>query len=505
MFRLLNTDRKIENSNIKTPLRRGMLAAMLLVIMIAGTGEALVQYAISRITSHADVINISGRQRMLSQLITKEVLLIAYELPSDITRTRQRIAFAFDELTQNHQRLTAIDDSIWVGAAIKVSQRYKKLSVYYVNMVDVLMLFNRLTDQQLTLDDPQFSHVLNTLLDNEREFLTIMNQIVFQYAQQSTRQVSQLRIVSVFLYGVLVVAVVLISLLAVRPLLRKVIASYRKIEYQKSKLEGVNEQLNELVDELSQTQVMLLDAEKNSLLTSAIGGISHDVSTPLGICITTTSHLQDKLNQLSELVNSETIKKSELLAFIEGAGEGLKLQQSNLARARDLMSNFKQIAVDHGCAESREINLGFYLDDIVMSLTPRLRKTDHEIFINCPKDIIFDSYPFAFYQIFTNLIINSLIHGFENMRSGKIFIDVNYYQGQLNILYQDNGCGFGKGIREKIFEPFFTTKKGQGGSGLGTHIVYQLVTEQLAGEISCESDTDAGVCFTINIPVQLKS
>lgn len=171
----------------------------------------------------------------------------------------------------------------------------------------------------------------------------------------------------------------------------------------------------------------------------------------------------------------------------------------------ELIIRFKQIAVDQGSEQKREINLKDYINDTVSALGPKLKHCPHKVRVNCADDIELNTYPSAFYQIFTNLIMNSIIHGFEEQLNGIITIDVeNLRNEKILITYHDNGKGFNKNIENRIFEAFFTTRKNQGGSGLGTEIIHKLVIKDLQGKITCRSIEGEGTSFIIEIPKELK-
>ena len=137
-------------------------------------------------------------------------------------------------------------------------------------------------------------------------------------------------------------------------------------------------------------------------------------------------------------------------------------------------------------------------------MQPKLKKTKHEVTVNCPEDLALNSFPGAFSQIISNLVMNSLIHGFEEMEAGEIAFDAAEDNGSVVFTYRDNGKGMDEKDLAKIFDPFFTTKRSQGGSGLGMHIVHNLVTQTLGGSISCESEPGEGVMVRIQIPMMEK-
>lgn len=194
------------------------------------------------------------------------------------------------------------------------------------------------------------------------------------------------------------------------------------------------------------------------------------------------------------------------MSYLKTAQESSEMILGNLQRAADQVKSFKQVAVDQTSDEKRTFRLNNYLHGVLLNLHPKLKRTHHQIGINCPDDLELESYPGAFSQIFTNFIMNSLIHAFAHTEHGEMTIDVTIpSEGKLCLRYRDNGRGMSEDERAKVFEPFFTTKRSQGGTGLGLHIVFNLVTQRLNGTIRCESELNVGTTFVIDIPFVKKS
>ncbi len=180
--------------------------------------------------------------------------------------------------------------------------------------------------------------------------------------------------------------------------------------------------------------------------------------------------------------------------------ESSELLRSNLVRASELTRSFKEVAVDQTIDDNRQFNVCEYIEEILLSLKPELRNTQHHINLYCDQKIDISSYPSAFSQIITNFFMNSLIHGFDKFYPGQITVHVVDERETLKLIYEDNGKGILKSHLPKIYEPFFTTNRSGGSSGLGLHIVYNLVTQKLKGNINCESRINDYTRFTVNIP-----
>jgi signal transduction histidine kinase len=280
-------------------------------------------------------------------------------------------------------------------------------------------------------------------------------------------------------------------------------------------LQRFNENLEQLVQqrttELSQaladlkaTQNKLVESEKMSALGGLVAGVAHEINTPVGIGITAASLLADKTTEFFETYKSGQMKRSQLEKFLDTAMQSSSMVLSNLNRAADLIQSFKQVAVDQSTEEQRTFNLNQYLSEVLISLRPKLRTTHHQVKIRGDEAIALYTYPGALSQIITNLVMNSLIHAYLPQDAGHLVFDFKQEHDQIIFEYSDDGKGIPKEHLSKIFDPFFTTNRGQGGSGLGLHIVYNLVTQKLNGTIECKSQMGVGTTFIIKLPSQVR-
>lgn len=275
----------------------------------------------------------------------------------------------------------------------------------------------------------------------------------------------------------------------------------QRIRERTSRLEEINSQLKLEMREREQAEKQLLRTEKMASLGDLVAGVAHEISTPLGVGVLSASFLNDITNDYAKNIHLEPLKSAELEKYLRNAAESSSMILSNLKRASDLLNSFKQVAVDQSGDEQRIFNVKTYIDEILVSLHPKYKRTGHKIIVHCPESLEIKSYPGAFSQILTNLVMNSLIHGLDGVDSGKINLNLSPENGNLLIRYSDNGKGMEKDTVKKMYDPFFTTKRNQGGTGLGMHIVYNLVTQKLKGEIECESSVGNGACFLITIPI----
>lgn len=194
------------------------------------------------------------------------------------------------------------------------------------------------------------------------------------------------------------------------------------------------------------------------------------------------------------------MKRGDFEEYLGTCEEATKLLNSNLNRAGELVRSFKQVAIDQSVETLRKFNFRHYLDEVLLSLRPVLKNTRLSVLVDCDDDIVVNSYPGAFSQILTNLINNSLLHAFEEGEVGEILVKFIEAGNSWHLCYTDNGKGIENDNLDRIFEPFFTTNRERGGSGLGMHIVYNLVNQKLKGMITCESLLGKGTTFNISIP-----
>ncbi|WP_199290115.1 HAMP domain-containing sensor histidine kinase, partial [Leptolyngbya sp. FACHB-36] len=259
-------------------------------------------------------------------------------------------------------------------------------------------------------------------------------------------------------------------------------------------------QLEQTLHNLRQAEAHLIQTEKMAALGGLVAGIAHEINTPIGIGVTAASLLAEKTAALSDYFQRGTMKRSELEKFLDVAQQSSRLTLANLNRAAELIQSFKQVAVDQFSESQRMFNLNAYLQEILLQLSPKLGLTKHTIEVHGDRHLSLNSYPGAFSQIVTNLVMNSLLHAYAPDDRGHITLTLSQTEEQVILEYADDGQGIPPENLSKIFEPFFTTKRGQGGSGLGLHIVYNLVTQKLDGTIQCESQPFEGTRFVIRLP-----
>ena len=279
--------------------------------------------------------------------------------------------------------------------------------------------------------------------------------------------------------------------------LKEEIETRRRTE---SELVHKTTELEKTIDTLSMAQGKLVESEKLAALGGLVAGITHDVNTPIGVGVTATTYLHDRIQDLGKRFEDKSLNANDMKAFIDEGNQSIELLHNNLNRASELIASFKQIAVDQASEAIRTINLKTYLKEIITSLKPKLKKAKHDIHIECDDNILLKVPAGAISQIFTNFLMNSILHGFDAMEDGKINIIIEDKGDKVAIEYSDNGKGVSPEQLDMLFEPFYTTKREEGGSGLGTNIAFNLVKQTLNGEITASSEQGNGLTYQLEFP-----
>lgn len=272
-----------------------------------------------------------------------------------------------------------------------------------------------------------------------------------------------------------------------------------KHRYQRD-LEKANEELKISLETLERARDQLVQSEKMVALGELVAGVAHEINTPVGVGVTAASFLDAKTSEFKKIYTTGELKRSELENYLQTVEEVSNSILINMERAAELISSFKQVAVDQSSENRRQFNLNEYIHEILLSLRPRYKKTGHVIEVKCDPDIELNSFPGAFSQILNNLIMNSLIHGFQDIEKGIMRIDITREGDRIVFVYKDNGKGMTEEQNEKAFDPFYTTMRGKGGTGLGMSIVFNLVTQTLKGSIDCQTSPGQGVRFIMKFP-----
>ncbi|MFZ3287318.1 MAG: GAF domain-containing sensor histidine kinase, partial [Telluria sp.] len=254
--------------------------------------------------------------------------------------------------------------------------------------------------------------------------------------------------------------------------------------------------------QLQDAQAQLVSQEKLAALGSLMAGVAHELNTPIGNSLLIASTMQEKAARIEQLMSGPGLRRSELAAFVDDSQTAATLVMRGLTSAADLVNSFKQVAVDRTTEQRRQFKLQQVCHEVVATMMNRIRGTGHRIELALPESVAMDSYPGPFGQVLTNLINNALLHAFPPGRGGCMRLSASTAcEGRVLVEFHDDGCGIPAEHLGRIFDPFFTTRLGQGGSGLGLSISYNIVTGLLGGQITVRSSAAQGTSFLLDLPL----
>lgn len=275
----------------------------------------------------------------------------------------------------------------------------------------------------------------------------------------------------------------------------------QRINERTAELAGRNEELANVLANLQRMQEQLVQADKLSSLGSIVAAVAHELNTPIGNALTVATTLQDLNKDFSQAVE-HGLRRSVLDEFQSNCQQAADMLLRNLQRAAELIRSFKGVAVDRTSSQRREFELAEVVQETLLTLAPTLKHQPYQINCQIPAGIRLDSYPGPLGQILSNLLNNAIVHAFAGRAEGQIDICAEQTDAQhLTLRFSDNGGGIAPENLKRIFDPFFTTRLGQGGSGLGLNIVYNLATGLLGGSIRVDSTLGVGTSFTLEIPL----
>ena len=274
-----------------------------------------------------------------------------------------------------------------------------------------------------------------------------------------------------------------------------------RVELRTIDLARANRELSEAMETLKLAQGELVRSEKLASLGNLVGGIAHELNTPIGNGVMAVSTLHDQVRNFRREMASG-LRRSTLESFVDRVERGSEIAVRNLQRANELIASFKQVAVDQTSIQRRQFMLSEVVDEILLTLQPTLKRTPYNVVCEIPGNLAMDSYPGPLGQVLTNLLTNALSHGFDGREHGRIEITAERLgDGQVSLQVGDDGAGIPSELIGRIFDPFVTSKLGRGGSGLGLHIVWNTVTAVLGGSIAVDSMPGQGTRFSITLPL----
>jgi PAS domain S-box-containing protein len=273
------------------------------------------------------------------------------------------------------------------------------------------------------------------------------------------------------------------------------------LQASQQELRGARDAAEAALRNLRETQNSLIEAEKLAALGRLVAGVAHEINNPVGTSVTVASALERKTAAFAAEVAQGNVRRSSLNEFLEISREASSQLVANLNHAAELIQSFKQVATDRSYSNQRIFDLGDLTEQIVKSLRPGLGKQNLTLYVECQPNLTMNSYPGPYGQVLTNLFLNSVAHAFPDGKAGTIEIKVRAsVNDHVEVLFFDDGCGMSLDVRRKAFDPFFTTRRDQGGTGLGLHIVYSIVTNCLGGRLNLDSEPGKGTMIKLILP-----
>lgn len=329
-------------------------------------------------------------------------------------------------------------------------------------------------------DYPQLVSILNKGFSNLSP--TVKNEIISKWLSiEYVSKIDYMLVIEVVLFFTLLIIIL--------------------VYIQNIRLKKANKELASTLKNLGKTREDLIASEKMATLGELVGGVTHELISPLSVGIMGSSYILDETKEINKLYDAQDLDEESFKEYIQHVNETSLSITLNLERTKNIVNSFKNVAVDQAVEDERDFNVKNYIDEILLSLASKLKLTLHTIVVECDQKIVVKSYPGYFAQVLINLINNSLLHAFEKNTQGEIKIIVKEFDHHLELIYSDDGKGISKINQKKIFDKYFTTKKGQGGTGLGLSIVQSIVQNKLQGKIDFESKEGEGIRFTVLIPI----
>ena len=267
--------------------------------------------------------------------------------------------------------------------------------------------------------------------------------------------------------------------------------------------------LTETLSHLEEAQTQLIQSEKMASLGKLIAGVAHEINTPLGIAVTSTSLIQENTENMAKKLDNKSLSQKQLQSYINIVTESSAISNKGLERVIELMHNFKEVAADQIIESVREVNIATYVNEVMTTLANEMKKNQVHYSFSGDDSIRINTIPGALAQVITNLVNNSIRHGFQPSNEASETsndIEINIEQNNIDevcLTYQDNGIGMSKEVLAQVFDPFFTTKRNKGGTGLGMNIVFNIIEQKLSGHIEINSNLGEGVTCKITLPMLL--
>ncbi len=267
-----------------------------------------------------------------------------------------------------------------------------------------------------------------------------------------------------------------------------------------SRIDERTQSLQTALDQLTRMQKELIHSEKLAALGLMMAGIAHELNTPIGNCLTSSSTVQDYAKELQRELGNQKPRRSVLTQHATLIQQGSEIICQNLMRSANLIQNFKQITEIEQASQTERFNLYDLITYHHKDLFPVTTQCQVSVINQVAAELSLNSYPLVVLQVLQQLILNALQHGFDGRIAGEIEINAHFIQrDECRIVVKDNGVGIAEEFLGKVFDPFYTTKLGRGNSGLGLNLVHNLVKEVLRGKLDLKSQAGYGTEFGFTV------
>lgn len=455
----------------------------------------------------AEVLNEMNVQLERSQVQLNKREDTLQKLASEISEKEQKIAIQTRDINKRKQQSVLLKQEMDQLLAT-LEKSYDELTKSYVELAENNQALDE-KQQKLSTKEKSIKKLSDAIsvntqtLEQQKKHIEQQEKILLHHEESlvtqekeltsKTTQIEQQNIVMLSSFTFILLVLCLVYVLQKSSQSKK--KSLEVLEHKNIELAHTNEKL-------INTQSQLVESEKMAALGNLVAGVAHEINTPLGVSVTAVTTSQHVLDRFKDKVENNNLTRSDMNSFLEKLNKATGLMSNNLIRASELVRQFKLVAVDQSSEEIREFLLSEYLNEVLSSLYPQYKKFQCDIEIDCDAELQLNSYPGGIAQIITNLVVNSILHGFDVNKKALIQVEAVEDAENVIITYQDNGQGIDEDNISQIFTPFYTTKRNQGGSGLGLHICYNIASK-LGGDIKC-IPCDSGAKFVLTVAKSLK-
>lgn len=482
LYGLLSKASKLDEETLYDESKQRLTAIRSAVIQLEKVSEGL---ATHRSNSSGDAQLLHKQLLELTQAYQRATALAIEISTVNLRLAAERLNLANDAFVMMNQTFSKVLDAQREGIDVEIAEQVRR-SKLSVSIIALSMCFAALLIIGLSM---LLARLLSSTIETQVNLLTELGKQAggAECMPTTMQEVSKLSAVIASFQAIL---------LRLKNSEHTLSLANQDLRNEITLREQVEEDLRQ-----SETLVRKTSEEKMAALGTLVAGVAHEINTPMGIGVTAASNLYDEVAHIRQLYNGSRMSKEDLEDFLSASEQSAKILSNNLERAAQLVQRFKQVAVDQSSEARRSLHLQTFLNDTLMNLEPKIRQTQLQYKIDCPSDITLDSYPGALSQVITNLVMNAIMHAYEPEQAGHLTIKADMVENQVRVEFTDDGVGIPDTIIDQIFNPFFTTKRGAGGSGLGLHIVYNLMVQTLKGSIRCHSKAGEGSTFTLLWPV----